>query len=221
MASHSIYEFQRAINDFMKWAGAGWTPLTVDGNAGELTGRAVWEAQWLLGYHRSNIDRHRLDNAFWDRMHHPWQPFPKYGVTRNLLLSGWRRRIHRRAWVARNVIHAYLKPGVGRFDGKPVAKCLIPVLSWCRQHDWHGQLVSGWRSGPYSEHLCYIMCGHPTCPGRCAGRDTNHTGDSPERCAADVSQYEEFRRIVAECPIQPHIRNALPKDRVHFSPSGR
>jgi hypothetical protein len=65
--------------------------------------------------------------------------------------------------------------GVGSFDGVAVANWLIPYLTWARQHGWRGRLNSGWRSPEHSEQPCRAMCGAPSCPGRCAGRASNHS----------------------------------------------
>jgi hypothetical protein len=110
--------------------------------------------------------------------------------------------------------------GVGTFDGKLCASWLIPYLTWAREHGWQGKLNSGWRDPVYSEGLCLKMCGAPTCPGRCAGRTSNHAGDVKPKGAVDVSDYVRFGQLMAQCPLSPRIRNNLPKDLVHFSVSG-
>lgn len=114
------------------------------------------------------------------------------------------------------------KNGVTHFDGVPVAKWLVPYLQWARDHGWQGRLVSGYRDPAYSESLCRRMCGRPSCPGRCAGRASNHSGSSKPHGAIDVSAYWQFASVIRRCPYQPHIFNALPRtDPVHFSASGR
>lgn len=111
--------------------------------------------------------------------------------------------------------------GVTKFDGVPVAAVAVPYLSWARNHGWSGRLVSGWRDPRYSESLCYRMCGRPRCPGQCAGTSSNHVGTTKDRFAIDVSEYHQFARVIARCPLRPRIFNDLPNDRVHFSPSGK
>ena len=111
-------------------------------------------------------------------------------------------------------------PAVATFDGKPVASWLIAYLSWARQHGWQGTLTSGWRDPEYSEKLCMQICGAPTCPGRCAGRFSNHSGSVKPQGAIDVSDYTRFGKLMAQCPLSPRIFNDLPKDRVHFSATG-
>lgn len=220
MTKQEIEHLQHAMNAFVKeHPRLGYTPLQVDGDFGRLTKERIREIKYDLGYPRKNLSPD-VGDMFFKRMNHPTRVEPRWYQTAAEVKAGKERRRKRRNAVARNRIHAFLKPGVGTFDGKPVAKCAIPVLRWCRAHGWPGQLVSGWRSGVYSEHLCLVMCGHPSCPGKCAGRATNHTGTSPERFAMDVSAYVKFGEVVAKCPIKPHVHNALPRDLVHFSPSG-
>lgn len=110
--------------------------------------------------------------------------------------------------------------GVGVFDGKQVAAWMIPWLQRSRAAGWRGVLVSGWRDPAYSEQLCYQMCGQPTCPGRCAGRNSNHSGSVYPAGAVDVSDYYNFKAI--QFRIQSPLRNYLGSaDPVHFSVSGR
>jgi Putative peptidoglycan binding domain len=109
---------------------------------------------------------------------------------------------------------------VGTFDGKPVASWLIPYLSWARANGWKGRLNSGWRDPEYSEKLCWDICGAPTCPGRCAGRNSNHSGSVKPKGAIDVSYPQQFGQLMARCPLTPRIFNDLPDDPVHFSATG-
>ena len=110
--------------------------------------------------------------------------------------------------------------GVGTFDGVECASWLIPYLTWAREHGWQGTLNSGWRSPEYSEQLCWKMCGAPSCPGRCAGRASNHSGSVKPRGAIDVTDQTRFGQLMAQCPLSPPIFNDLPNDRVHFSATG-
>jgi hypothetical protein len=110
--------------------------------------------------------------------------------------------------------------GVGSFDGVAVANWLIPYLTWARQHGWLGRLHSGWRSPEHSEQLCLDMCGAPSCPGRCAGRASNHSASTKPNGAIDVSDETRFGQLMAQCPYSPPIFNDLPSDRIHFSATG-
>ena len=102
------------------------------------------------------------------------------------------------------------------FDGKQVRAELYPNLVWARKHGWKGYVTSGYRSPFYSQSLCYAMCGRPRCSGRCAGTASNHV-----RIAVDVTDYYTFAALMKRCPVGIKLFNALPYDRVHFSPSGR
>ncbi|MGH7267343.1 MAG: hypothetical protein ACREMB_21185 [Candidatus Rokuibacteriota bacterium] len=119
--------------------------------------------------------------------------------------------------------HAEPEPpasGVGTFDGRACAAWIIPWLEKSRRAGWRGYLVSGYRSPEYSESLCYSMCGAPSCPGRCAGRASNHAGSAYPAGAVDVSDYANFGAIQRR--IGSPLINALgAQDPVHFSISGR
>lgn len=104
------------------------------------------------------------------------------------------------------------------FDGKPCVESAAYWLAKSRANGWIGILVSGYRTPEYSEQLCQNMCGAPSCPGLCAGRATNHAKFFYPGPAVDVSDYTNFERIQFE--IGSPLRNDLPIDPVHFSPSG-
>lgn len=127
--------------------------------------------------------------------------------------------------------HPSPSPGGGliaTYDGKPVAAWFVPWLNKIRARgNWHGSLVSGFRTKEYSQFLCCQMCNAcspgSTCPGRCAGIYTNHACPSSYTCrpyegAIDVSDYIVFR-AEAHAVGAPFF-NDLPADPVHFSNSG-
>jgi hypothetical protein len=103
-------------------------------------------------------------------------------------------------------------------DGKPIVEDLAYWLSKARQNGWHGVLVSGYRTPEYSESLCRAMCGQPTCPGRCAGRNSNHARTEYGGPAADVSDYYTCETVLDR--IGAPYWNNLPIDPVHMSRSG-
>jgi len=109
--------------------------------------------------------------------------------------------------------------GLITVDGKPVSAEVGREVLRIREGDrWKGVIVSGYRTPEYSEHLCYLMCGRPRCPGRCAGRSSNHTLKGGRNGAVDVSDYLTF---AAECRrLNSWLTNNLPSDLVHFSDSG-
>lgn len=216
-----IRHLQRELNEFTKrFPKLDLIPLRIDGEKGQLTKKRLHAVQFYLGYKRENLDE-PANEIFYERANHPFRIEPSWNQTKDAVRRGKKRRKQRRRAVRYNKVRAYLKPGVGTFDGKPVAKCAIPILNWCRQNGWDGHVVSGWRDPNYSRSLCIRMCGSSSCPGRCAGMASNHVGNSPSKFALDVSDYANFERVVARCPLQPKIRNELDaRDPVHFSPSG-
>jgi hypothetical protein len=220
MDKTAIRRLQNTLNHFVdRYPNLGSSKLRVDGERGQLTRKRFEEVQYDLGYLHENILLTPNDD-FYHRVGRPNHVEPRWGATKEAVKRGQKRRSQRRHAARLNKFQAYLKPGVGSFDGVSVARTAIPVLSWCRANGWHGRLVSGYRTPAYSESLCYHMCGRPSCPGRCAGRATNHAYATPDRFAMDVSDYINFGHVVARCPIRPHVHNSLPNDRVHFSPAG-
>lgn len=111
-------------------------------------------------------------------------------------------------------------------DGKPVPRWIANIVKKVRAEGrWKGVIVSGYRSPEYSEQLCYGICGAPSCPGRCAGRSSNHCcpptfkGKAPEG-AIDVSDYTTFRAELQRLGHWDKLKNDLPSDPVHFSRTG-
>lgn len=214
----AVAGIQRELNAFTKKYLRGLAPLMVDGVKGHATNRRIMTAKHYLGYPASKRDS-KITSEFLNRLRHPRSR--KY-TPRGMLREAFaRRRRQRRKWLA-NRARASVTRGVKRFDGKPCATWLVLYLQWARKNGWRGRLNSGWRSPAYSDYLCRQMCGAPRCPGRCAGRASNHAGSVKPRGAVDVSDYATFARLMRSCPLQPHIYNALgQRDPVHFSASGR
>lgn len=213
MTKAEVKSLQNDLNAFFEKYLVKWPHLTVDGDYGHLTRKSVRDAKFYIGWKVPNSGApSTVGRKFRLQLRHP--------RTRGIVGRWTRKRGYRRRLAQHQ--HANTPPttGVGIFDGRKVANAAIPILQWCRAHGWHGVLVSGWRDPEYSEQLCYNMCGHPTCPGTCAGKSSNHVGSTPQRFAVDVSDYVTFKRVVAQCPVKPRIFNDLPRDPVHFSPNG-
>lgn len=104
------------------------------------------------------------------------------------------------------------------FDGVPVVESAAYWLKLSREAGWPGRLVSGYRDPEYSESLCQNMCGAPSCPGRCAGRASGHSQRTYPGPCVDVSEYGQFEQI--QWQIGSPLKNDLPIDPVHFSPTG-
>ena len=192
--------------------------IAVDGVPGPATRKRIRQLKHWLGYSERK-QTGAYDRAFHLRLKYPFSS--KYSSEQMLAAGAKRRRRHNEA-IRDSRERAKKTTGVGTFDGKPCANWLIPYLSWAREHGWRGGLNSGFRSPVYSERLCFQICGRPSCPGRCAGRSSNHTQHVKPNGAVDVSDYVTFARLMQRCPLSPRIFNALgARDPVHFSASGR
>lgn len=194
----------------------GVEPVREDGEPGPATRKRIRQVKFWLGYQKR--DGH-WDQDLHERLLHT---FSRKASPASMIRRGiQRRRAHNRSW-RKNRRSATRATGVVTFDAKPCAAWLAPYLQWARDHGWQGRLNSGWRDPAYSEQLCRNMCGAPSCPGRCAGRASNHSGSVRPAGAVDVSDYARFGQLMRQCPLSPRIHNALgARDPVHFSASGR
>lgn len=196
----------------------GVSALEEDGVPGPATRKRIRQLKHWLGYSRKK-QTGAYDRGFHLRVLHPFSS--KHSSEAMLKAAAERRRAHNDA-VRKSQAEGGKTSGVATFDGKKVAAWMVPYLEFARANGWKGQLVSGWRDPAHSEQLCREMCGRPSCPGRCAGRSSNHSGSTKPRGAIDVSQFVEFGRLMRRCPHSPRIFNALgARDPVHFSATGR
>jgi hypothetical protein len=218
MTRDEVKDIQRSLNRFTKKYLKGVAPLTVDGDKGALTNRRIKWVKFYLGYGKTaNANDTKVTSKFVRSLRHPHSR--KYNTAR-VLAAAFARRTRQRARARQQSARATISPGVTTFDGVPCARWIVPWLKKSRANGWKGRLVSGWRSPAYSESLCRRMCGAPRCPGRCAGRSSNHSGNKYPAGAVDVSDYANFERI------QPRIGSPLinrldARDPTHFSVSGR
>jgi hypothetical protein len=219
LSTHDVKELQRALNAFTDEHLKGIAPLIVDGDKGAATDKRIRTVKWYLGFKAptgAGVTRKLIP-----QLQHPKRAslFP----SKEYVERGEKRRDEQREEWRRLQRAAEDADGVTTFDGVPVAVIGVPHLKFARAHGWLGRLVSGWRDPAYSEQLCYRMCGAPSCPGRCAGRSSNHAGKTASQFAEDVSDYVRFGQLMArpDAP-NPRIFNALgAQDPVHFSPTGR
>lgn len=219
MTTSEVRRLQRALNYFSARYLKGVTPIMVDGRWGRATSRRVRWVKFYLGYAGPAGEQNAATNAeFTARL---WHPRSVLRSTRQRVTRGARRRAtQRRSWRRRHRAASTTRD-VGRVDGVPCARWMIPYLVWARAHGWRGTLVSGFRTPEYSDSLCHAMCGAPRCPGRCAGRSSNHSGSVTPSGALDVSDYVTFGELMQRCPLRPRIFNALgARDPVHFSATG-
>ena len=216
LSADEVRRLQKGLNRFTERFMEGVGPIIVDGIKGHATARRIATVKYHLGYTGKAQRTATVKPEFVRRMRHPRSP--RYSNPAMLTRAFARRAKQRKAARA----SAAPRNGVAMFDGRPVAAWLKPYLDWARQNGWKGTLNSGFRDPAYSEKLCISMCGAPSCPGRCAGRASNHAGSSNPAGAIDVSDYVTFGQLMRRCPYSPKIFNALgAQDPVHFSASGR
>jgi peptidoglycan hydrolase-like protein with peptidoglycan-binding domain len=216
MSPDQVSALQRALNAFTGKRLHNLGPLMVDGVKGQATVKRIRAAKHYLGYTGTARNSPTVDKEFMQRLRHPRSA--RFSNPAMLTRALRRRRKQRKAAKLSSAPRA----GVATFDGRPVAAWIHPYLVWARENGWKGTLNSGWRDPAHSEQLCLNMCGHPSCPGKCAGRTSNHAGSIKPAGAIDVSDYGTFGRLMARCPYSPRLQNQLgARDPVHFSVSGR
>jgi hypothetical protein len=209
-----VRDLQSALNKFTGEYLQGVGPLLVDGKKGPETNKRIRRVKYYLGYKGRDQKVVSADPDFLRRMEHPRSPRASNPA---MVARGIKRR-RKQAKVAKAA--AAPRAGVANYDGKQVAAWLVPHLEWARANGWKGTVISGYRTPEYSEHVCRGICGAPSCPGRCAGRSSNHSGRVAPRGAVDVSDCFTFAALMKRCPHQPRIFNNLPNDRPHFSATG-
>jgi hypothetical protein len=216
LSADEVRRLQKGLNRFTERHLEGVGPIIVDGIKGHATARRIITVKYHLGYTGKAQRSATVKPEFVRRMRHPRSA--RHSTPAMLTRAFARRAKQRKAAKA----SAAPRNGVAMFDGRPVAAWLKPYLDWARQNGWKGTLNSGFRDPAYSEKLCMSMCGAPSCPGRCAGRASNHAGNANPAGAIDVSDYVTFGQLMRRCPYSPRIFNALgAQDPVHFSASGR
>jgi hypothetical protein len=226
-----VRRLQRRLNHFFHTYLDGITPLRVDGKIGRLTQNRIRLAKSYLG----QVGQHstKVNRLFMKRLKAPNSL--RLADREHVERGKANRRKHDKLY-HESQSHYSGKPHWITYDGKMLAAYLGPINDWARHTGaiingrlvkWKGQVVSGGRTAAYSIHLCEMMCGAPSCPGRCAGASTNHVGNDPHATptgAEDVSDYVTFGLLMQHCPFEKlgtvPVHNALPNDRVHFSPRG-
>ncbi len=220
MAQIRVRDLQRLMNRFVKSRLRGIGPILVDGKVGPGTRGRIRTIKFYLGYNRKNCNGAVDAELIW-RLRHPYRIRRNNRWDRQRVLRSKQRCTKQRRAARANERKAHTS-GASTYDGIVVAEWFIPYMQWARSHGWRGRLVSGYRTPAYSESLCFRMCGRPSCPGRCAGRASNHAHKDKPEGAIDVSDFHTFGQLMRNCPRSPRIFNALgAQDPVHFSFSGR
>lgn len=221
MKPPEVKRLQRALNAFTADHLIHMGPLLVDGDFGHSTRKRVRGVKYYLGYAEGKRDDRAdatPDKEFLDRLAHPNDP--RYS-SEHAVKRGRHRRAEQRKKATDREEWKTAK-GFAQFEGRTVAKWMVPWLEKSRRAGWQGSITSGVRTPEYSEHLCEAMCGAPSCPGRCAGRSSNHNmlpSQGHPYGALDVSDYANFEAIQKR--IGSPLCNRLDaRDPVHFSVSG-
>ena len=216
MSKDAVRTLQTALNGFTDKHVLGIGKLLVDGEIGPATKKRIRQAKHYLGYTGTARKTTAVDEEFLERLKHPRSA--RRSSPRMLARAARRRRKQRKAAKLSRAPRA----GVDTFDGEPVAAWMKPYLVWAREHGWQGTLNSGWRDPVHSERLCFDICNAPKCPGRCAGRSSNHVGNVKPLGSIDVSDQARFGELIRKCPYDPPLKNLLgAKDPWHYSASGR
>jgi hypothetical protein len=215
LSRDEIRNLQTALNAFSEKHLVDMGELIVDGEIGPATKKRIRQAKHYLGYTGTARKTIAVDAEFLKRLEHP-----RRHSNPKMLARAMRRRAKQRK-AAKHSRRQGPTVGVATFDGKQVAAWMKPYLVWAREHGWNGTLNSGWRDPAYSERLCLDICGAPRCPGRCAGRSSNHSGSVKPAGSIDVSNPAQFGELMKKCPYEPKLINRLgAKDPWHYSVSG-
>jgi predicted chitinase/peptidoglycan hydrolase-like protein with peptidoglycan-binding domain len=208
-----VRALQEELNRFTQRHLHNVGPLIVDGVKGPATRARIRRAKYWLGYSARKRRTTAAGPELVEHLRHPRKVNPA------MLARGVKRRRAQRRLARKSSVD---RAGVVQFDGHAVAGWIEPHLQWARANGWKGTIYSGYRTPEHSEEICRQKCGAPTCPGRCAGRTSNHSGRVAPAGAVDVSDYVTFGRLMARSPHRPRLMNALPtSDPNHFSASGR
>lgn len=213
-----VEDLQREIRRTLNAREFPWfaDEVTVDGVPGALTLRNARRAASMQGLSARALKR--IGNGIINRHD---EKILRREAKRSVRMKR-RDRKRRPAWTkVRRAHNSPVMPtsGVTTFDGRQVASWIAYWLQKSRDAGWQGSVNSGWRDPIYSEQLCLAMCGAPSCPGRCAGRSSNHSGSVYPAGAVDVSDYYRFAEIQRRIG-SPLINRLGAQDPVHFSVSG-
>lgn len=224
-----VRDFQTDLDRELKEAGFPWRKIKIDGQAGENTFDAANMVAYIKGF--SSDALHQIGKQ--QKLTHRAVEILEGHAVRT---EAMKHRAHARQDDLKKLReqhkHPEPKPLPGReylaaFDGHEVPVWIAKILWDARVSGvWKGVVISGYRSPQYSEELCLNMCGAPSCPGRCAGRSTNHacppTGTGqPFEGAVDVTDYVGLRTYCRQ--VNAPLRGGgevLPADLPHFSHNG-
>lgn len=224
-----IKRLQKAVKAKLKKRGFDWwaRAIIVDGKPGPMTFKMAGHLASMQGLSDAQVKTIRTGRI---------TPHAENVLTgESERTAVMKKREQKRAAGWKKFRHEHLHPpldrdGISEWQGVFVPSWLVgkakgpdgKIVHWLDKivaHGWRGSIASGVRTAAHSEELCFQICGAPSCSGTCAGRSSNHVVEGPSDWGAlDVSDYDTFGRVCREigCPL----RNDLPADPVHYSPSG-
>lgn len=213
----AVKKLQVEINKTLNSRRFPWRTIETDSDFGDKTRQAARFAAWLMGMTGDPLKRiseGTITPRTFDSLTRAKPPTEAMKARQRERLPTMKklRFLHHRQ--ARKLKRA----GQAVFDDVPVAAWMVKFLQKSRDNGWQGVVVSGFRTPEHSDSLCRAICGQPSCPGRCAGRASNHVGLTDPGGAIDVTDTDRFAAIQRK--IGSPLRNDLPNDPVHFSVSG-
>lgn len=223
MDQKHIRTLQREVNVTLDNADVGFLKVPVDGVLGPLTrkhARVAGSWQGLSKERLAKIGEGQIDDFTFGVLTHREKQTPQMAKRHKERLPHFRAlRYHHD--------HPPVIEGLVTYDGHQLPGWIAEINDEARKSgEWTGSVISGVRSPEYSEHLCIIMCGAPTCPGRCGGRSSNHacppTGKGVKyEGAEDVTDPEGLRQFCRKHnkPLRGG-GEVLPADLNHFSHEG-
>jgi tape measure domain-containing protein len=98
---------------------------------------------------------------------------------------------------------------------KPIARWIVPYLTWAASHGWRGTVTSGWRSA--SQQMAAAKSFGLGKYGKGGPLGSNHMRSSFPGGAVDVTQAAQLSGVLGKRPGPHLLRWAGAKDPVHFS----
>jgi len=214
---------QKEINATLRSADLDWLVVPVDGKIGPLTrkhARIAGSWQGLSPAILKKITDGPISQSTFDILTHRRKRTKAMERRHNERLKHFAElRFHH--------AHPPVIEGLVTFDGHQLPAWIADINTRARASGmWKGSVISGVRSPEYSEHLCIVMCGAPTCPGRCGGRNSNHacppSGKGVKYEGAEDVTDPAGLRAFCEAHDEPLIGGGavLPADLNHFSHLG-
>ncbi len=104
-----------------------------------------------------------------------------------------------------------------------VAGWMVPAMKWAKSHGWPGDVSSGYRSYAKQKSLWDGAPANGLVRGVSVGKPgtSNHEGYTFPRGAIDTPSYRQLGAAMAKYPNNPHLLWYGPRDRFHFSATGK